>query len=145
METREANGNLKVFQADLTDPNRWISHELVAQALHTIASVCRVENDKWYHDTKGNPIEPLTGDRYSLIHSEISEAFEAYRKNLKSDHIPEFLGEEEELADAIIRIMDYAANKKLRLGEAFVAKLLFNRVRKDHTNEARESENGKRF
>ena len=62
-----------------------------------------------------------------LIHSEISEAVEYLRhNNPNSDHIPEFTGIEEELADIIIRVCNYAHAKGFRLGEAVIAKMKFN-------------------
>ena len=49
------------------------------------------------------------GERMALIHAEISEALEALREgNPSSNKIMEFTNLEEELADAVIRIMDYA-------------------------------------
>lgn len=70
------------------------------------------------------------GELICLMHSELSEALEALRHgNPPSEHIPEFSGVEEELADAVIRIMNYAANKGHRLPEAILAKKEFNRNR----------------
>jgi NTP pyrophosphatase (non-canonical NTP hydrolase) len=67
-----------------------------------------------------------TGEKIALMHSELSEALEADRKDLTSDHIPDFSGMEEELADCMIRIMDFAGHHELRLSEAITAKLQFN-------------------
>ena len=69
------------------------------------------------------------GTRIALMHSELSEALEAIRKDLVSDHIPEFSGVEEEMADVIIRIMDFSGLKKLRIGEAILAKMAYNETR----------------
>lgn len=70
-----------------------------------------------------------TGEKIALMHSELSEALEADRKDLDSDHIPEFTGVEEELADCMIRIFDFAGHHELRLAEAFSAKLEYNLTR----------------
>lgn len=66
------------------------------------------------------------GEKIALMHSELSEALEADRKNLTSDHIPDFTGVEEELADVVIRILDFAAEHDLRLGEAVIEKMHYN-------------------
>lgn len=67
------------------------------------------------------------GEMIALMHSELSEALEYLRKgNHPSDHIPEFSGLEEELADVVIRVMDMSAARNLRLAEAIVAKMEFN-------------------
>ena len=66
----------------------------------------------------------------ALMHSELGEATEAIRKDIKNDdHIPEFNGLEAELSDCIIRIMNMAYAKKLRVGEAIVAKMKYNEGR----------------
>lgn len=143
---RTSENELKVFYSDLGHKNRWISHELVAQAINTIAGVCRVEGDKWYYDPQGNPLpRPRPFDqRAALIHSEVSEAFEGWRKNLMDTHLPHRKMMEAELADVIIRVLDCAADNGFDIGGAVVEKLLYNRRREDHTNESRSSENGKR-
>jgi len=68
--------------------------------------------------------------RLALCICEISEGIEAVRKNiLVSEHIPEFCGLEEELADTVIRILDLSGQLKLRLAEAIKAKLSYNKTR----------------
>jgi NTP pyrophosphatase (non-canonical NTP hydrolase) len=65
-----------------------------------------------------------------LIHSEISEAVEYLRHdNPLSNHITEFSGIEEELADIVIRVCNYAYAKNFKLGEAIIAKMEFNDTR----------------
>ena len=86
------------------------------------------------------------GLKLSLVVSEISEALEAVRTNMGADdHIPEFTGEEAEIADAFIRLMNYSRDRKLRIGEAIVAKNRYNRTRKDHTPAGRAATHGKKF
>lgn len=67
----------------------------------------------------------------ALEHSELSEALEYIRHGnaVVSDHIPDFLGIEEEFADCVIRIADHCAGRHYRLGEAIVAKLRYNKTR----------------
>jgi NTP pyrophosphatase (non-canonical NTP hydrolase) len=69
------------------------------------------------------------GEKIALMHSELSEGLEALRKDIQSDHIPGFHGIEEELADVVIRIIDYCDARALRLGEAILAKIEFNASR----------------
>jgi len=67
------------------------------------------------------------GTVIALMHSELSEALEYGRKgDGRSDHIPDYSGIEEELADVIIRIMDFAEKNDLRIAEAIIAKMAFN-------------------
>lgn len=72
----------------------------------------------------------LMGSAVSLIHSELSEALENIRTGMgPDDKIPEFSGVEAELADVIIRIMDFAVGCGLRVPEALIAKVEYNRTR----------------
>ena len=67
------------------------------------------------------------GEKIALMHSELSEVLEALRKGGgQSEKIPEFTKEEEELADCIIRILDYAGHYKLELAGAILAKMEYN-------------------
>jgi NTP pyrophosphatase (non-canonical NTP hydrolase) len=69
-------------------------------------------------------------DTIILFHSEISEAVEALRNgDPMSEKIPEFSQLEEELADTVIRIMDYAEHRGIDLWSAIVAKSEYNKGR----------------
>jgi len=61
--------------------------------------------------------------------SEIGEAVEAVRKPGLDHHCPEFSNFIIEEADVLIRVGDTCAKRDLPLGEAVVAKLLFNATR----------------
>lgn len=70
------------------------------------------------------------GEKIALVHSELSEALEAERNgNPESIKIPGFTHVEEELADAIIRLMNMARNKSWNLPEAILAKTIYNSKR----------------
>ena len=93
-----------------------ISFKLIQAAVYRNAKL------KGFWDKEVNDAEQI-----ALIHSELSEGLEYLRSgNIKSDHIPEFTGLEEELADVIIRVMSYAGHKNLRVVEAMVEKIKFN-------------------
>lgn len=67
------------------------------------------------------------GTKIALIHSELSEALEYLRHdNPQSDHIPEYSGVEEELADVIIRVIDMAILNNYNIAGALLAKIKFN-------------------
>tara|TARA_R110000803_G_scaffold86474_1_gene152844 strand:- start:19940 stop:20266 length:327 start_codon:yes stop_codon:yes gene_type:complete len=74
--------------------------------------------------------DPNDGERMALIHAEISEALEALRNgNPSSNKIMEYSSLEEELADTVIRIMDYAFGNDLDIAGAIIAKIEYNKSR----------------
>lgn len=99
----------------------------------------------WYNDPKtGEPISRNVGEMLALIHSEVSEALEGYRKNLNDTHLTDRPMIEVELADVLIRVFDLAGHLKLDLGESYRRKLLYNATRADHKPEIRAA-GGKAF
>jgi len=67
--------------------------------------------------------ERRMGEAFCLIHSELSKAFEALRKeNPPNSKLPDLSEVEVSLADVIIRIMDIASKKGFRVGEALIRK-----------------------
>jgi len=87
----------------------------------------------------------LVAEKLCLIHSEVSEAMEAARKNLMDDKLTHRLGVEVELADAIIRILDLGGALNLDIGGAIIEKRAYNAVREDHKVSNRIKENGKSY
>jgi NTP pyrophosphatase (non-canonical NTP hydrolase) len=71
-----------------------------------------------------------------LVVTELAECAEGLRKPAESG-VPPFSNEEEEIADAIIRLLDYAGQYRLRIGEAINAKMA--------KNEGRPYRHGKEF
>jgi len=70
------------------------------------------------------------GELIALMHSELSEALEVLRDgDKKSDKVPEYTLLELELADVVIRLMDFAEARMLDVAGAILAKAEFNKTR----------------
>lgn len=113
--------------------------------LNDYAAQAHEANAKWWHTSEGERLERNKGELFMLIVSEIAEAMEGERKSLCDDKLPDRPMAEVELADALIRIFDYAAAHGYDLQGAYEAKMAYNAVRVDHTHEARALTNGKKF
>ena len=70
----------------------------------------------------------IKSTKLMLVVTELAEAVEGFRKPIPST-IPPYTNEEEEIADAIIRLLDYAGQYKLRIGEAVIEKIALNEGR----------------
>lgn len=114
--------------------------------LNDLSKTVHAANEKWWRDINtGERIDRNKGELLALIHSEISEALEGERKNLMDDHLPHRRMAEVELADAIIRILDYAGGFGYDLQGAFDEKMAYNAKRADHKPENRAKDGGKKF
>lgn len=114
--------------------------------LNTLAKAVHTANLKWWQDPQtGKPIQRNKGELLALIHSEISEALEGERKDLMDDKLPHRKMAEVELADAIIRILDYAGAFGYDLQGALDEKMAYNAQRNDHSHESRRMAGGKKF
>ena len=88
---------------------------------------------------KKRVISLFNSEKIALEMSELAERLETLRKDpeKKDEHCPEFLSIEVEVADLIIRALDFSGRRSLRIGEALVAKMKFN--------ESRQYKHGKAF
>lgn len=169
------------------------------EELNQLAQRVHKANMKWWQDpvTK-EPIERNKGELLMLVITELAEACEGERKDLMDDKLPHRKMAEVEMADAYIRLLDYAAGFKVRLHKigdcvlepnnkgdylycictyitrikysdslwmseslsfirsyctkfgydlmgAFEEKMAFNATRIDHTHEARQQADGKKW
>lgn len=113
--------------------------------INTMQYLIHKDNEKWWYDKHGKKLDRNKGELIALMHSELSECLEGERKNLMDDHLPHRKMAEVELADTIIRILDYAEGFGYNVGGAIIQKLMYNRKREDHKHEAREKADGKKF
>lgn len=117
-------------------------------ALNELSAICHgiAVKSGWWNDLRtGERLNRNKGELLCLIHSEISEAMEGERKNLQDDKLPHRKMAEVELADALIRIFDYAGAFDYDLGGAVMEKLAYNQKRADHKPENRLKDGGKAF
>jgi NTP pyrophosphatase (non-canonical NTP hydrolase) len=97
---------------------------------------------KFHAQDVGGPVNvtPDSGivrmTKLMLVVTELAECAEGLRKPVEAS-VPGFTNEEEEIADAIIRLLDYAGQYRLRIGEALNAKMA--------KNEGRPYRHGKEF
>lgn len=121
----------------------------IADYVNELVTLCHSASVKagWWHKDGEHLINQpnIVPTKLALVHSEISEALEGYRKSSKDSHLPHHDAITVELADALIRIFDLAGVLKLPLGEAFIEKMAYNTFRADHKPEARNAPGGKAF
>lgn len=136
----DAEGRLYTARNKLSQLEK-IRDPWISTWVNELVNLCyeRSKNAGW-HD---NPRE--VGTMLALIHSEVSEALEGFRKDLMDDHLPNRKMAEVELADAVIRICDLAGKEGFDLGGAIVEKLEYNTTRLDAKREERAKVNGKKF
>jgi NTP pyrophosphatase (non-canonical NTP hydrolase) len=88
--------------------------------------VFELNQEKGWYET-----ERSFGDECALLHSEVSEAFEAYRERLNTSYVldgkPE--GMPSELADILIRLLDVCERYEVDLEKEYELKMKFNRTR----------------
>ena len=116
--------------------------------INKLRDLCYGESFKagWHSNLEtGELLERNKGEMIALIHSEVSEAMEGERKGLMDDHLPNRPMAEVEMADAVIRIMDYCGRWNYDIGVAIIEKIQYNQNRADHKLESRIKNGGKKF
>ena len=144
-----SNYNRKEYESGDVDFQSFIKDEhtvigLMA-AISGIQSLCHglAFQSGWWNGVDETDIH-VRCTKLALVHSEVSEALEGARKDLMDDHLPHRKMEEVELADAIIRIFDYAETQGYDVGKTMVEKLVYNQQRADHKLENRAKSGGKK-
>ena len=128
----------------MTDP---LIHEMVT-GLRAATDRCHASAvaDGWWSDLiTGLPIDRNDGELLMLTVSALSKAMEGERKSLMDTHLPHRKMAEVKLADALIRIFDYAGQHGYDVAGAVVEKMAYNAIRADHKPENRAAEGGKKF
>jgi len=114
--------------------------------LNELRDMVKAQNRLWWTDLETwKPIKRNKAELLALIHSEVSECLEGVRKGLMDDHLPSRTMEEVELADVIIRVLDYCGGYGLDIEGAVFEKIHYNQTRTDHKLENRRAEGGKKF
>lgn len=131
----------ELIQTEATGANVRTAAALLQNVCHALA----VEAG-WHTDPKtGEHIERNKGESIALMHSELSEALEGFRKGTMDSHLPHRAAAEVELADLIIRVFDSAGAWEMDLAGALLEKLRYNVHRSDHKLANRVKEGGKAF
>lgn len=84
---------------------------------------------KGFWDVSADEQSTIKLSKIALIHGEYSEAVEAIRKDAMDDHLSQYPGEWVEMADGIIRSLDYCGAYSIPIGQIILEKLEYNRSR----------------
>lgn len=115
------------------DHGFWDDEDLLLKSLDPHYS------EEEYSKIKQRIISLFNSEKIALEMSELAERLECLRKDptKMDEHCSEFFNVEIEVADLIIRALDFCGRRNLRIGEAIIAKMKYN--------SEREYKHGKNF
>lgn len=126
------SGNAFAWDQGYRAANPPTQDELFVNAITLMGHACYDNAEAvGFHDSGERSVLELA----MLVVTELAELSEAARKGTldhPSEHIPEFTQAQEEWADVLVRVFDHSLEMHIdpkRLGQAFVAKLAYNRTR----------------
>lgn len=141
---RELTPNHNPYHHYVTVDGRLTSEGIaqVAFGINTFAHACHINaREHGWWDSHGRNF----GEMIALMHSELSEALEAYRDGddiqkiyygpykgnspVSNEEVPKPLGIASEFADVIIRVLDTCAALGIPIGEALIQKHAYNHTR----------------
>ena len=102
-------------------------HYGVSIILSEFANLCHFnawKNGWWSDLATGAPQERNVFEVIALIHSEVSESFDADCFDYMDDHLPKRLGSEVELGDALIRLLECMPAMGVNIGDAIYDRVL---------------------
>ncbi len=134
----------KMTTEEIFTEEAWVIAESCDNLEKLMKSIHKLNKQWWDFDRTNSPTRNV-GEAIALMHSELSEALEGYRKELKDEHLPGHDSLTVEMADTIIRILDFCQGFNLPVADAIFGKLKYNASRADHKLENRMKEGGKKF
>lgn len=159
-ETMEQANNamdqiLTVQKVETPERRANIIREDIKTGINALQQVAHANSSKagwWKHPDGQDLLEAdpryapyVLATKMMLMVSETAEAMEGIRKDAMDDKLPHRTMEECEIADIIIRALDYAGKRKLDIAGAILEKMDFNTTRPDHNMDNRRKPGGKKF